>query len=131
MSQVFNKIQVLISSNRAHGAGFISDRMNFATLGIALLINIIHWVVLYIKIKPSQQNVVLHYNVSYGTDLVDKAIFIYFIPGLALLFLIVNLIIALIFFRREKLSAYFLNFGTIAVQLIFLAASLSLIYINE
>jgi hypothetical protein len=110
---------------------FISDRLNYVSLGVALLINSIHWAVLLFKIKPGENSILLHYNVIYGPDLVDKANYAYLVPLIALIIFIVNLLIALYFYRKEKLGAYFLNFAGIPIQLIFLAASLVLISAND
>jgi len=121
------KLNEVLSSEKS----FISDRLNFASLGVALLINIIHWVSLYIKIKPSNQNILIHYNIIYGPDFVEKASYVYFIPGLALVIFLANSFISAVFYKKEKLPAYFLNFATIAVQVIFLAATITIILINE
>jgi hypothetical protein len=110
---------------------FISDRQNFAALGIALLINIIHWVLLLLKIGLSNNSIVLHFNVIYGTDLVDRAALIFSIPAAAFLIFVLNVVVSGYLYRREKLASYFLNATGIALQIIFLAASLTLIVIND
>jgi hypothetical protein len=110
---------------------FISDRLNYVSLGAALLINSIHWAILFFKIKPGENSILLHYNVVYGPDLVDKASYVYQIPLIALAIFVVNLFFAVYFYRKEKLGAYFLNFAGIGIQLIFFAASLVLISVNE
>jgi hypothetical protein len=110
---------------------FVSDRLSFFSLGIALLVNIIQWAIIYIKIHPSGQNILLHYNIIYGTDLVDKDIYAYFIPGIALIFLAVNLIAGYYIFQKEKLASYFLNIANIPVQLIFLVATIVLVLAND
>jgi len=48
-----------------------------------------------------------------------------------LILLIINLVIASAFYKKEKLAAYFLNIATIPVQLVFFAATIILIIINE
>lgn len=110
---------------------FISDRANLLSLSVGLLINIIHWVILYIKIRPGSHSILLHYNVIYGPDLVDKSIYAYFIPGIALGILLFNILVSINFYKREKLASYFLNAAGIPVQLIFFAATLVLINANE
>jgi hypothetical protein len=110
---------------------FVSDRLNFFSFGIALLINIIQWVIIYIKIKPTGQNILLHYNIVYGTDLVDKDIYAYMIPGVALIFLVANFLVANFLYQREKLASYFLNVANIPVQLIFLIGTVVLILAND
>jgi hypothetical protein len=120
-----------LNEGLASKQSFISDRLNQAGIGLALLINIIHWALLLIKIKPSGGNILLHYNVISGADFVDKSTYVYAIPGIALAILVLNVLLALYFYNREKLATYFTVFATIPVQLIFLAASIVLIVINE
>ncbi len=129
----YNLLMFLTKLNEvlASKKSFISDRLNVVSLGLTLLVNIIHWGILYGKIKPGSANVLLHYNVVYGPDLVDKASFIYLIPAVALAFIVINAIISNVFYRREKVASYFLNFAGIPVQLIFLIATLVLIKVNE
>ncbi len=121
------KLNEVLSSKKS----FISDRMNYTSIGAGLLINIIHWVVLFIKIKPGGSNILLHFNVVYGPDLVDKSNYIYLVPLVALLILFVNFAFSIAFYNREKVASYFLNFAGIPIQLIFLTASLVLIKANE
>lgn len=110
---------------------FLRDRLNAYGFGISGLLNIIHWLTLYIKIKPGQSNILLHYNVVVGPDLIQKSIYAYFIPLLALVILILNFTIARIFYRKEKLSSYFLSLSTVVVQAVFFAATIILIIIND
>lgn len=122
-----DKLNEVLSSKKP----FISEPFNFGPIGFALIINIIHWAILASKIKFGSNNIVLHYNVVYGADLIDSAQMIYVIPAVALVILAINLALANYFFKRERLAAFFINFSTIIVQLIFLAGSLSLIRLNE
>lgn len=121
------KLNEVLSSKKS----FVADPLNSVSLGICLLINIIHWVILYIKIKPGNRYILLHYNVVYGSDLVGKSTYIYLIPFVALILLLINALVASFFYKKEKLASYFLNIASVAIQLIFLAASLVLIIANE
>ena len=121
------KLNEVLASKKS----FIQDPQNFVSLGIALLINIIHWVVLLFKIQPSDERILLHYNVVYGSDIVDKSYYIYFIPSLALFFLVLNSLVSSTMYKREKLASHFLNIASIAVQVIFITASIVLIIAND
>ena len=121
--------EVLASKNT--WKSFVSDRLIFFSIGISVLINIIQWLMIYIKISPSNANILLHYNIIYGTDLVDKGLYAYMIPGIALLFLLVNIGVAFFFYQKEKLSSYFLSMANIPVQLIFFVASVVIILAND
>lgn len=109
---------------------YLTDPLNFIGIGIALLINIIHVTFLYFKIGWQNSTILLHYNVVYGPDFVEKATMVYLVPLTAFIILIINATIAGFFYRKEKLPAYFLNFATIAVQLIFLVAAVMIVRIN-
>jgi hypothetical protein len=121
------KLNEVLTSKRS----FISDRMNSVGIVFAFLINIIHWLVLYIKIKPTENEILLHYNVVVGADFIGKSLYLYWIPLLALILLIINLIFAVRFYSREKLASYFLSFSSVPVQLVFFAATFVLILVNE
>lgn len=110
---------------------FISDPLNYPGFIISAVINIIHWAIDLNKIGSLRGQIILHYNTVYGADLVGKTRYAYLIPAVALAFFLANLLLASFFYKREKLAGYFLNFATIAIQLIFLAASLAVININE
>src|SRR6188508_441018 len=130
MSPVLKKIQSFDELSKASDSFFL-DRLNFNSLMFAAVLNIIHWLILYIKIKPDQTNILLHYNVVYGSDVVAKSLYIYWIPLLALILFVINFIFAKVYFKKEKLIAYFINISQIVVQLIFLVASLVLIVANS
>ena len=121
------KLNEVLASKRS----FLADRLNYSSLGIAGLLNIIHWLGLYSKIKPSQTKLLLHYNVVYGPDLVEKSLYIYWIPLLALILLLINFFVSGVFYKQEKLASYFLNISSIAIQLIFFTASIVLIVANN
>lgn len=110
---------------------FISDPINFVSIGISVLLNVLHLGILYAKIKPSSAQVLLHYNVVYGLTYVEKSFYVYWIPLLALLLFIANLIFAVQLYQKEKLASYFLVISSIVLQMIFFAASLALIVANE
>lgn len=120
------KLNEILSSKRP----FFADTINSRSLILALLLNIIHWTVLYSKIKLGEGDILLHYNVITGPDLIGKSLLAYLIPLFALILLIFNFILSAIFYRKEKLVSYFINIATIPVQLIFFVASIVLISIN-
>jgi hypothetical protein len=110
---------------------FIFDPLNAIGLGSALLINIIHWALLYFKLGHSSGTIILHYNLIYGPDFVDKVRYVYLIPLTAIGLLIANIVLGSFFYRKEKLASYFLSFASLAIQLIFLTASITIILVNE
>jgi len=110
---------------------FLSEPLNFASFGVSALLIIIHWVILYIKVKPSRGNVLLHFNVVYGADLVGKSLYLYLLPAIALTVIVINAFLTRYFYKREKLASYFVAVATIPVQLVFFIATIVLIIAND
>ena len=110
---------------------FVSDRLIFFSLGTAFFLNIIQWALIYIKIRPDGTNILLHYNVIYGTDLVDKGVYAYVMPGIALAFFALNVLAAFFIYQREKLASYFLSMANLPVQIIFIVATIVLVMAND
>lgn len=124
---ILERINQLIESEKS----FISDFKISASLGLSFLINIIHWLFLLSKIKIGTDKILLHYNVVYGADFVEKSYYLLMIPSLAFLSLVINLILGRYFYRKEKMAAYFLNFSSIVVQVVFLIATVIIVLANE
>ncbi|MBX4205105.1 MAG: hypothetical protein KW788_02880 [Candidatus Doudnabacteria bacterium] len=120
-----------LSSLELRQKRYIFDPYNATSIGLSLLINIIHWALLYFKLGRSAGTIILHFNFIYGADFVDKAKYIYLVPGIALILLAADLILANYFYKKEKLAAYFLNFSSLVIQIIFLTASIAIILVNE
>ncbi len=127
----YNKLVLTAKLNEldSQKSGYF-DPLNYYSLGVALCINIIHLAILYFKLGFSRSTTLIHYNVIYGSDFVGKAKLVYVVPLAAFIILIINILISSYFYRREKLAAYFLNFSNIAIQLIFLAASVVIVIAN-
>lgn len=122
------QLNQLVSSKKS----FYSDKLNLISLLIAIAVNIIHWLILLFKIKAgSNVDILIHYNVIYGADFVQKAKFAYLIPLVALIFLVGNSLLSNFYFSKERSASYFLNFSTIAVQVVFLIASIVLVLANS
>ncbi len=102
---------------------------------ILLLVNIINFLAVYLvigKISNSYDDIViLHYNVSFGVNLIKKAIWLYVIPLLGFIISVINVVL-LVFIANHKdrkfishlllftaiLVNIFLFFGIIAIFLI-------------
>ena len=91
----------------------------------ALFIIILLLLILF-KIKPDSGNTPLHYNVLVGIDVVESGWHTLALPGLALVFAIVNFYLARKFFRFEPVASYFLVIASTILAGIFLIAGITL-----
>lgn len=90
-----------------------------------------NWGILIFYIRPVDLPIVLHYNVFLGVDIVGGWWQLYFLPIIADLFLIVNVVLAYIFYqKRERLAAHILLLASFFVQFGVAIALAALIMIN-
>lgn len=116
-----------IQSSKFKIQNFWKDRFNIITLATSLLINLIIWLILFFKIQPQNQPIVLHYNIYFGIDFIDQWYKIYFIPSLGLLFILLNLIISFVVYREERLLVYFLLSASLFIQILLVIASFCIV----
>jgi hypothetical protein len=82
--------------------------------------------------RPSKGLSVLHYNVYFGVDLLGAWWQVFLLPGVSLLFVLANLVLAerLYTVKRERFAAYLLLLGSVLLFLAVLFGCLSLVFIN-
>lgn len=86
-----------------------------AFLGLAL--NLLMWVFVYLKVKPSSEMVALHYNIYSGIDLIGEWWKFYTIPAIGFFIFATNQLLAKYCSSREKILSYMLVAAHILVQL--------------
>lgn len=109
---------------------YLRDRLILVSLGGALLVNIILWIVVIGKFAGSKELLPLHFNIVYGIDFLGTSRQIYEVPLMGFVILVINFALGRIFFDSQKLLSYFLNFTSLFVEVILLVAVLALVAIN-
>ena len=89
---------------------------------LALLLNIISWVIVVYKIRPGSEPIPLHYNIFYGADTVGSGHLLYEIPAIGLFIFIANFIVALIIKPKDKFASMMLVSATILSEMLILIA---------
>jgi hypothetical protein len=123
---ISDKINQLILEEKP----FFHDGRNQFSLGLSIIINIIHWIILLFKLHTMQSTILLSYNVFYENNFLASSKYAYLIPGAALVFFIFNAFLSNYYYSRERSVAYFLNFSTIIIQALFLVVSIIIITTN-
>ena len=93
------------------------------------LSNILLWLLSWlVVVNINQELSILHYNILFGIDYIGSPNHIFWLPTFGLLITIINLILSLWLFKREKLIAQILMLSALIFH-IFLGLSLYSIYL--
>jgi len=112
------------------GEFFFQNKKNILFLVLGMIINLTSWVYLYIKIKPQEEPIYLHYNIYFGVDLIGQWYQIFFIPLTGLIIYFINLYFSYIIYKKEKIISYVIIGTTIFIQSILLITSLLVVRLN-
>lgn len=110
---------------------FWKDKIVLFGLGAALFLNLILLFLLYIKIPDSNLPSILHYSAYRGVDFLGESSRIYSLPAISLIFVLLNLILADFFYKKEKIISYFFILSLSAIAAFLLIAGINLIIINN
>ncbi len=117
--------------NYIYKHAFFRNKIFVVLILFSVLLNFGMW---YVIAKPftnyilqnSANLIPLHYNVYFGIDFFGDLKFLYIIPGVGLLVLLVNSILGLVLYNKSKLLSYYLVLAIFILHL-FLGWSLFLI----
>lgn len=100
---------------------------------IALFLNLGLWFFMYINHRADDQKIPLHYDVYKGVsaDAIDFWSRLYFLPILALLFVLVNYVLSVVISPKDRLISYFLNITSVVVQIILFVALYWIFYLQQ
>jgi hypothetical protein len=94
-------------------------------------LNILNWLLaFYVNNNVSQNLVVLHYNVNLGVNLIGEAKEIYIIPFLGLAFIVINFILLLNIFRKNKFLIHLILVFSLLINLFLIAGTLAIYLVN-
>ena len=113
------------------GGDYFRNKVNAWLLALSLLANIANWVILAIFIRPTDNNIILHYNVYFGVDMMGSWKSVFVLPSVGLALFLINFFLSKYFYRnKEKVASYILLIALFMAQLSLLIATLSVIIIN-
>ena len=108
----------------------LRDRFILVTLIISLVINIGSWGAFVYYFKPQEEFLPLHYSVYFGIDYLGPWYEAYFLPLSFTIFLLLNLFLAVLFFRYGKIVSQILIGGVMFLHLFEILAVLNVIFLN-
>lgn len=96
---------------------------------IAIVVNGVLWLLAWLIVRNiDQATAILHYNILFGIDYIGQPHLIYVVPGLGLVWLIVNTVISFFTFKKDKFLSHLL-LGFVEVGHLFLGLALYAIYL--
>jgi hypothetical protein len=95
-----------------------------------VLLNITIWLFLVFRLEPSEYPVPLHFNIYFGIDVIDKWSQAFIIPGIGLMVILINLVLAYLVFSKEKFVAQFLLSSSLFVQILLFLAGIGIVVIR-
>lgn len=87
---------------------FLRDKWNLSSSIGVLLCQLFMWIYAVVNIHPTVEQVFLHYNVIFGVDLVGDWWKVFLVPLFSFLIIVINFLIALWFYSRDKLFSRFI-----------------------
>ena len=110
--------------------GYWTDPIIFFSIILAILANIGLWAALYFTVVPTDQPIILHYNIFFGVDAIGNWKSLFFMPALAAALLAMNLVLSRFFYFKERLVSYLFAAGALILQLLMAVGVISAILIN-
>jgi hypothetical protein len=109
---------------------FLRRPFVWSTVGAAALINLATWVLLLVNLSTHSGNIVLHYTVYFGVDLVGSWERSLLIPAFGLLLLAFNTAVAKAFLDTQRMFSAFFLVLTPIFELLLLFAAIFIVLAN-
>ena len=113
---------------------FIKNKYILPCVIFSLLLNILIWLLLYLKIGNQTESIALHYNIYFGIDMIGSWYKILMIPLGGIIILIYNWIISYFIYKQNNENiflGYLLNFSSLFIHIILIISSILILIINS
>ncbi len=107
---------------------FFKDKNILINLLISFGLFAFYLIFLYLKIQPQVDPIALRYDIYVGVNLIGPWYYVFYIPLIGLLIILINFSLAYIFYLKTKIIAHFLVLAATLSQIL-LAISAILIYL--
>ena len=108
---------------------YFKDKWILVNLISAILLCLITAVAIILYL-PRQDNVILHYNIYFGIDLLGNWYEALFIPIASFFIVIINGVVGIFIWRRDRVISYLLGIGSFFIAVIAVTATGLLLYLN-
>ncbi|RJR31032.1 hypothetical protein C4569_03270 [Candidatus Parcubacteria bacterium] len=98
---------------------------------LSLLLNLINWVIVYVRFLKGEQQAALHYNIYFGIDYFGEVKNYFILPAVGAVIILINYFLARLIRLKADLPFYFLNFFILFYQAILLGATFLVLSIKS
>lgn len=114
------------------GRTFFENNIVRLLLGLFGVLFLVVAGILIFFIRPSEVLTVLHYNVYFGVDLLGAWWQVYILPGVALVFVALNTVLAYYLYtkKQERIAAYLFLLGSLMLMSGVVLGCIAIAYIN-
>lgn len=113
------------------GVSFFRNIIVRVLIGVNILFCLISFGLLAYFVRPTENILVLHYNVYFGVDIQGVWWQLYMLPVAGVLFFLGHLFFAYRFYQKyERIAAYLMLFGSGLLNIGIIIASVSVAFIN-
>ena len=109
---------------------YFSDQFLRMGLLLGALFNIMTWLLLAYRTNFFPDVMPLHYNIYYGIDSYGPWFYIFMMPTIGVIVLLVNVLVSFVTLHREKLLSYILVGVASFTQLVILISTFAIIAVN-
>lgn len=109
---------------------FWQDKFNMIVILNSLILNISIWLFLAFRLKPSEYPVPLHFNIYFGIDVIDDWTSAFIIPIIGLIVVILNMVLSIVIYPREKFISHFLVSSSLFIQILLFLAAIGVVVIR-
>ena len=106
------------------------NRFILISSSIAIVLNIVLWIVLFSKFGMARAAIPLHFNVISGIDLVGSTRQVYQLPALGLVAAAINFFLSRLLWDQARLWSQFFSAAGAAVQVLLAVSVLLLLSLN-
>lgn len=110
---------------------YFTNKINIWLIVLTIIANTVNWGAILFFIRPTDHDIILHYNVYFGVDATGNWKSVFMLPAIGLALFVINFFLSIhLYSNKERVASYILLSAAFMAQLSLLIASLSVIIIN-
>ncbi len=110
---------------------FFKDKNILINLIFSISLFLLNLVYTYYHAHPQVEPIALRYSIYLGVDLIGPWYYVFLIPLISIVIIIINFIIAYFIFIKTKIIAYFLALSSSLLQILLLIATILIKLLNQ